>query len=205
MLIDYKCPIIANEAMNSLNGKIIENFLMDLEIAYSASLLLPLSPLHFSNPSGMNFAVNVSENTHKKISLKYTNSDIEIQIPVTEVNFDTQNTPVGSFSPFFPDPQNQSSVSSPQSQMTMFDLNINDSPISIHMIPNEVKFAEFIKKPEKVEKAKKTKKIKKNKIKANEDRNLMMLCDICSRNIKQKSFKAHIQTKVHQNNLRLNI
>ena len=143
----------------------------------------------------------IEKNSKPTITLKYSNCDVEIQLPLPEISLSAnpdnslsiypEYTPNGSLaSPYFPDNYSQSFRSSPRSQATYIDINaVNESPISINMIPHGID--EFYASC----KSENEKKVFKDN---------SVFCEICKKSLKQKSFKAHLLTKKHKQNEILN-
>lgn len=151
---------------------------------------VPLPPLH------------IETNSKPRFTLKYSNCDVEIQLPLPEISLSSNldnslsinpdNTPTGSMaSPYFPDNYSQSfRSSSPRSQAPYIDIYaVNESPISIQMIPHGVDEFYTSCKSENEKKV-----LKDNSV----------FCETCKKSLKQKSFKAHLLTKKHKQNEALN-
>lgn len=144
--------------------------------------------------------IDLSRETHCK-TLKYKNTDIEINIPVSKITFvgevlqpeylHVDTTPNGSLaSPFFPDPSHSSDASPQRSPGNRLDPGYVDSPISVQGIPHESGlFVDFPKVEE--EAGDKMKEFKQE----------LVYCEICHKKIKKRSYKAHLRTKIHQSNL----
>ncbi|OMJ89881.1 hypothetical protein SteCoe_7868 [Stentor coeruleus] len=144
--------------------------------------------------------INLSKQPQCK-TLKYRNTDIEINIPVSKITFagevlqpellHVDNTPNGSLaSPFFPDPSHSSDASPQRSPGNRLEAGYVDSPISVQGIPHESGlFIDFSKVEE--ESGGKIKEFKQE----------LIYCEICQRKIKKRSYKAHLRTKIHQSNL----
>ena len=216
--------------MDNLNGKTVENLILNLEISQCLNLMIPLSATSSSSTSEIKNLSELSENRNafkRNLNVRVINPDIEVQIPVNELALVSQysfvdSTPTGSYSsPFFPEAYTYSYLSSPRSQINLPEINNDDSVISVNKIPSEIKFCEISQHIIKDDSPKSANMIrheinfcepsqysenesKQIKKKLNEKKIQMVNCDICERIIKKKSMKAHIQTKVHQNNLKLN-
>lgn len=127
----------------------------------------------------------------RKLSIAVTGPDIEFSIPAPEIfivnpNSERDELPAGSLSPYFPEYNGRFSSSSNSSQGAN-DIYRSNSPISVHNIPNSVEIIHSFPSPD-----------SKFDIK-NRD---MVRCEVCQRQIKSKSLKAHLRTRIHKNNLK---
>ncbi|OMJ81793.1 hypothetical protein SteCoe_17677 [Stentor coeruleus] len=136
-------------------------------------------------------------------TLQYKNSDIEIHIPVSDMIFSSKplyceslpidTTPNGSLaSPFFPDSFHSNAPSPQISPVNINTLVFIDSPISVKNIPHVADpFMNFGKPLETSQKN------------SSHHKQMEVFCEICCKNIKKRSYKAHLKTKIHQTNLHI--